>query len=689
MNSDEGVSMDTTTQEFPTITATKIAPPPDWALLQRQLFDTIARAGDIATEKYARADGRVYHFFDVDDAYESRSMRGIFYALGGPRRFLDIAKREWDAITWLYSEERQLTDEDPNHPMYMPQLRNEYWNLDIPFNADWFHMGEGNQMLYDFGVADPTNPSNRERARKFAAMYIGEDPDAPNWDPEHKIFRSPLHGGAGPMTSVRQHKAIVHTDGNVSDYVHLVRNWLDRMSLGDFGHRGTMQDNPSAEPLFPHFLYPRIKELEPRWYEDKARREEILDIFDEMVLQGDEPSNLCATALVTNAYLYTGDEKYKTWVLDYVQGWIDRIEANGGIIPDNVGPTGKVGEARDGQWWGGLHGWSASERAIDRLFLGLIIGAECAHLLSGGDDSYLEVLRSQVKVLLDNSKTEDGNLVVPTSYGAEGWAAYGEFSIRGGPPHLTHMHHASMSEADHELVTRVRDGSAEDWNELEQTGDRGGARTEYARFQYYDGKNPNWPVQTLAADYLQVAALIEAMERDTRSVLEIIDDNNWPPNPVIVKALIQTTMGSPSPLYNGGLLRASVRYFDACERRPGLPPDVSALVDELSADKVCIQLVNTGHSETRSLIVQAGGFGEHSFTDVCFDETTLSYDGINPGQRARAEMTTSCASTTVNGKHFTVELPPMTSVRLECGLDRFANNPSYAFPWHGDTVPIE
>ena len=89
------------------------------------------------------------------------------------------------------------------------------------------------------------------------------------------------------------------------------------------------------------------------------------------------------------------------------------------------------------------------------------------------------------------------------------------------------------------------------------------------------------------------------------------------------------------------------------------------------------------------MIVQAGAYGEHSFTDVCFDETTLSYDGINPGQRARAEKTTSCASTAVNGKHFEVTLPPMTSVRLECGLDRFANNPSYAFPWHGDKVPIE
>ena len=498
------------------------------------------------------------------------------------------------------------------------------------------------------------------------------------------------------MTDVRRHKGIVHTDGSVSDHVHLVRHWLDRRSLGDFGHRGTMEDNPSAEPLLPHFLYPRIKELESRWYEDEARREEILDIFDEMVLRGDEPSNLCTTALVTNAYLYTGDEKYKKWVLDYVQGWIDRIEANGGIIPDNVGPTGVVGEARDGQWWGGLHGWSAGERAIDRLFLGLIIGAECAHLLSGGDDSYLEVLRSQVRVLMENSIESDNEsrcMVVPTSYGPDGWTAYGDFSIRGGPPHLTHLYHASLSDGDYDLVTRVRDrwmnGGGDDWNDIEPTGDRGGARTEFSRFQYYDGKNPEWPVQTMEADYVQVAGYLEAMERDTRTVQEIIDDNNWPPNPVIVKALIQTTMGSPAPLYNGGILRATVRYFDACERRPGLPPDVAALVDELSADKVSIQLVNTSYSESRSLIVQAGAFGEHSFTDVSFDETTYSYDGINPGLRTRAEQTTDCASTTVNGKRFTVELPPMTSVRVECGLDRFSNDPSYAFPWHGDSVPIE
>ena len=673
------------------ITATKIQTPPAWALLQRSLFDLVVAAGDLATEKYARPDGRVYHFFDVDDAYESRSMRGAFYALGGPSRFLDISKREFNAITWMYSEERILPDGDPPHPMWMPQLRNEYWNLDVPFNADWFHMGEGNQMFYDFGVADPTDPTNRERARKFAGMYIGEDPEAPNWDPEHKMIRSPLHGGAGPMVNVRDHKGIVHIGGEVSDYVHLVRNWLDPRSMGDFGHRNVLQENPSTEPLTATFLYPIVKELEPRWYEDESRREEVIDLFEKMILQGDEPANLCTTALVTNAYLYTGEEKYKRWVLEYVDSWIRRIEENDGIIPDNVGPTGKVGEAREGQWWGGLHGWSASERAIDRLFLGLIIGAECAYLLSGGDDHYLEVLRSQCRMLLDNAKTgEDGQLLVPTSYGPNGWASYGEFTIRSGYPHLMHLWHASMSDTDYELVDAVRRGDkSSDWNESPVAGDRGGANGEAARFQYYDGKNPDWPVNVLESDYQYVSRMHESMLWDKRSVDQIIEDNNWPPNPVVIKALVQTSMGTPATLYNGGILRATVRYFDADEHRPGLPSDVAALVDELGPEKAGIHLVNTSVNETRRLIVQAGAFGEHSFTTVNYVNEPIDYDEGNPGQRNRADHKPVNTSVSVDGKHFSIELPPMTSIRLDCGIDRFSNDPSYAFPWHDSKVPIE
>ena len=58
-----------------------------------------------------------------------------------------------------------------------------------------------------------------------------------------------------------------------------------------------------------------------------------MKIFNHVALDGDCASNLTATALVTNAYLYTGDEKYKRWVVEYVEAWMDRIEQNNGIIP--------------------------------------------------------------------------------------------------------------------------------------------------------------------------------------------------------------------------------------------------------------------------------------------------------------------------------------------------------------------
>ena len=68
--------------------------------------------------------------------------------------------------------------------------------------------------------------------------------------------------------------------------------------------------------------------------------------------------------------------------------------------------------------------------------------------------------------------------------------------------------------------------------------------------------------------------------------------------------------GAPQSVYNGGLLRASVRYFDRERRTPGLPEDVAALVDELAADRVGVQLVNLNASESRSVIIQAGAYGE-------------------------------------------------------------------------------
>ena len=421
--------------------------------------------------------------------------------------------------------------------------------------------------------------------------------------------------------------------------------------------------------------HPVVADLEDNWFEDPARADEIVKTFEDVVLNGDIPDNLAATGLITNAYLYTGEQKYKQWVLDYTEAWMDRTRDNGGIIPDNVGPTGKVGEQRGGQWWGGFYGWN-SRNSARNAFLAATIAAECALLLTG-DYGYLDLIRTQVEFLLSMAKKrEDGQLLVPTRITPDGWEGYQPRGIQW----LARVYHASMDARDYELILRLREGEREnDWNAVEVAGDRSSGNLE-ARFQYYDGQNPDWPEKRLQAEYEYVLGMFRFMKGDSRDVSQIIAENRWPPNPVVTKGLTQVTMGSPQPVYNGGLLRAQVRYFDPEDARAGLPGDVAALVDKLEPNETGIQLVNLSRTESRNVIVQAGAFGEHQFTQVQFKE-------VNPDE-SKPEVGATTRTVPVNAKYFAVELPPSTSIRLDANMERFVNQPCYAFPWHGTTKKL-
>ena len=72
------------------------------------------------------------------------------------------------------------------------------------------------------------------------------------------------------------------------------------------------------------------------------------------------------------------------------------------------------------------------------------------------------------------------------------------------------------------------------------------------------------------------------------------DMHHWQDiNPVRTEGLVQLTCGGPQIILHGGLLHVPLRYFDAAERRPGLPPDVGALVHNVAADHVSVTLANT------------------------------------------------------------------------------------------------
>jgi hypothetical protein len=126
--------------------------------------------------------------------------------------------------------------------------------------------------------------------------------------------------------------------------------------------------------------------------------------------------------------------------------------------------------------------------------------------------------------------------------------------------------------------------------------------------------------------------------------------------------LIQLPCGGPQIVYHGGLLHLRLRYFDTLERRPGLPQDVSAQVSHQDADSTTVQLVNHSPLHERRLILQAGAFGEHNFTEVRVSDE----EGGQP--------------VSVNGKHFEVVLPPARTLSLKLGMNRYANTPGYEQP---------
>jgi hypothetical protein len=135
--------------------------------------------------KYTREDGTLIWrdkwpgMDGSDDAYESFYNFPLYYALGGPEEIHALSRRLWDAVT------RQFT----RYGLVQNEFDGYY---------DWMHHGEGYTYFYFFGLADPTVTKYRDRAVRFAGLYLGEDPSAPNYDAAHKLIRSPITGSRGP-----------------------------------------------------------------------------------------------------------------------------------------------------------------------------------------------------------------------------------------------------------------------------------------------------------------------------------------------------------------------------------------------------------------------------------------------------------------------------------------------------------
>jgi len=626
--------------------------PPSWAVWERKLLDVLDRAVQPYLAKYTRPDGTLIWRETLnsrdgaDDFYESFYNWPLLYLLGGGDHLLPLAERQWDAIT------RQLT-----------QLGLVYKEYERGY--DQFHQAESYIYFYLLCLADPANPRLVERARRFAGFYLNEDPEAPNYDPVHKIIRAPHNGSAGP-----------------------------RWGLSDAPEPSYGYSPGMARYGLPYEDVPGITRYEDLKDPVLARR--MGQVMHERMGRGDVAANLGVTSLVTNAYLLTGEEKYRAWVLEYVDAWRQRAAENGGLLPDNVGLSGRVGEYINGKWYGGLYGWTWPH-GFYNIGMAATVAACNAFLLSR-DPRYLDLARNQMDHILSLGEWREVDAlqmsleehwagifkalgqerriwVVPYRYGDSGWFDYQPMS----PIYPVALWNLSQEAGDGERIERIRAQSNYDWRAVIPFRTKEDAGHEQPWLRFLAGENPDYPEAILRESYGQVCRRLERIRED-RSDLTQVNIHHWQQrNPVLTEALIQLTLGAPQILYNGGLLIAPLRYFDARRRRPGLPQDVGALVEKVAPRRVTLRLVNLSPFDPREMLIQAGTFGEHRFTRAHY--LAQATDKVAEDQEHPGEAPAAWRVVPVEDHLLRVVLPPASELVLELEVERHVRPPSYALPW--------
>jgi hypothetical protein len=631
--------------------STPCVSPPSWAIWERTLIEAMDRSVYPFLAKYTRDDGtliwreRLGGRDGADDFYESFYNWPLLYLLGGGDHLLELGARQWEAVT------RQLTD--------MGMLIKEYER-----GYDQFHQSESYIYFYLLCAADPDNPLLRERARRFAGFYLNEDPEALNYDPERKLIRAPHNGSGGPRWGL--------SDDQEPSY-----GWSASMRRYGLPY----EDVPGIT------CYDDLK--------DPALARRMGQVMHERMGKGDVAANLGVTSLITNAFLMTGEEKYRRWVLEYVDAWMARAERNGGLLPDNVGLSGEIGEYIDGKWYGGLYGW-AWPHGFYNLGMAATVAGDNAFLLSR-EARYLELPRSQMDHImalgmtcdLDSLMEEDRKrlakqlppghrrlFAVPMRHGDSGWFEYQLMS----PIYPVAVWNMSMESADWERVERIRAQSPYDWAACLPHRGKEDAGHEEPWLCFLQGQNPAYPETILSQSYGQVCRRLEQIRRDDADLTQVHIHHWQQLNPVLTEALIQLTLGAPQLLYNGGLLMASLRYFDPARRRPGLPEDVAALVETVESSRTVVRLVNLSPFAARDVLIQAGTFGEHRFLTARYGAGVGDYPGPI-GQREMSAIGLAMHTLPVDDRYVQVHMPPATEITLELEMERHVNEPSYALPW--------
>ena len=622
--------------------------PPTWAILERTLFDHLDDALRLFVERAMRDDGSLRwddaqpHTTRVDALYEAGQNWPIAYLLGGSDAILDEAIRLWSGVTAQLTRYGLVEDE-------------------FAKGEDWFHLGEGSLLFYGLTMATAASDDRwTVRAERFASLYAGGH----NWDAERRQIRGPITGSAPPGSILPP-----TADPNY--------RWLEGMS-----RYGLPLDGVEGLTTYEQLA-------------DDEGRQRLLDAVNARSIHGDVVQNLSATTLATVAFLRTGDERFRRWALDYTETWAERALA-AGELPDHVGPLGQVGERFDGRSYGGYYGWTWPHG-----FYNVAMAALCASsnaLLLSGDTGYLELTRSVLEagyargeqrslIGIDGSLWErfeqlplgagEPTFVMPNRRRISGWIDWAPVALNF-PLSLWTL---SMEDRDRDMLETLRTATGYDWNVVMPFRNKEENGHEAPWFTFLSGSNPGYPEEALRMAIAQVRQRMDQLRADQGGADRAEGEkHHWTAlNPIATEILLQLVTGSPQSLYNAGLPVSRVAYWDLDRGRIGLPEGVAALVTELDADAVTIELVNLHGDRPHDVKVLPGTFGEHRFHSVEFDRVAdpVAYPGA-PGYNGGPIVTTASSAGTrpADETGVQVHLLPGTRIRLRLGMERFARTPA-------------
>jgi hypothetical protein len=175
---------------------------------------------------------------------------------------------------------------------------------------------------------------------------------------------------------------------------------------------------------------------------------------------------------------------------------------------------------------------------------------------------------------------------------------------------------------------------------------------------FLEGQDPDYPAKALNAELERVRRTMREIESDSTTPDTRLADYLMGLNPAATTALTNLTIGA---YLTGNIwsLHSRFRYFDPERRRSGLPADVGALVEKMDSDSATVALVNINSVDPRTVVVQAGGYGEHRFDTVETGGTTLM----------------------IGGPLVVLRLEPGCGARLRFRMTRYVNPPTLAQPW--------